>query len=92
MILVTLNAVFAMIFGLFAWRTVPRGWWLLRSGWLLLDTHAAHSEDRQRPANRQAISQGGRFFLAGILWLLAALAAGTMALGFAWQALVLLRA
>jgi len=91
MLLASVNAVFALIFGSFALRASQRGWLFLRGGWRMIQTQAAPTpDDSPHDINEQAASEGGRFFLAGVLWLGSALIAGILTLWFAYQTLIFL--
>lgn len=86
MLLASLNIVFALIFALFARRSLPRGLMFVRSGWQVLEPYAAR-EDRSSVESRRAISAGAQLVVGGLCWLGAGLAAGGLAVYFALQAL-----
>lgn len=88
MLLASLNAVFAYIFGAFAYHQVPRGWQYVCAGWLAIQTQAAHDKPKRDIERQRLISEGTRFFLSGIFWLLAGLIAGGFAVLFGYQTLL----
>lgn len=83
---VLLNAVFAIIFLVFARRAIPRGLAFLRLGWAAVSAHAGKPDTRKNTESRQAISAGGSYLIAGGLWFLAGTGAGLFGLWFAAQA------
>lgn len=87
MLLASVNAIFALIFGSFTLRASQRGWLFLRGGWNMIQSQAAPGDKSPPELNREAASQGGQFLLAGILWLGSALIAGILTLWFVYQTL-----
>lgn len=90
MVLVTLNGAFGAGFLFFAMNALRRGWPFLRDGWLALQTQGSQPDARQNVERRRAISQGGRFFLGGLMWLVAAVISFAAALYFIIQAWTLM--
>lgn len=87
MLIGALNFLFALGFAQFAWRSAPRGWFLLRSGWQIVALHAGQPDARRNVQHRRAISQGGSLLLAGLAWLGATLVSAGLALAFLLAAL-----
>jgi len=90
MLLATLNAIFAMgAFGI-AVQAARKGLPFIRSGWNTLQTQTDHPDFRYNVERRRAISDGSRFLIGGLLWLVTAFAALVGAIYFGWQAFRLL--
>jgi hypothetical protein len=92
MIAIMLNGAFGAGFLAFAFSALRRGWPFARSGWLAIQTSTADPAFRQSAERRRAISEGGRFLVAGLMWLGAGV--GSVALGayFTLQTILLMRA
>lgn len=82
MLLLTLNTIFAWIFGQFAWRALPKGTAFIQHGWLLLQTHAEQPDAAKHVEHRRAVSEGGTYMIAGVLWCGAGLIAAGLAVAF----------
>lgn len=70
MLLVTLNAIFGAAAFFLAQRSLQRGWPFVRIGWMAVQTQASHPDFRQNVFRRFAVSEGGRFLMGGLAWLL----------------------
>jgi len=90
MLLVAVNALFAMGASAIALQAARKGLPFVRSGWAAIQTQTAHADFRQNVERRRAISDGGRYLLGGLLWLVTALAALIAAVYFGTQAFTLL--
>lgn len=77
MVILTLNVLFALGFAAAGLKAARQGWPFVRYGWLLLSLNAPDA--RLNVERRRAVSEGGRFLIAGALWL----GAGGGALGLA---------
>ena len=74
MLIITIHAVFAFIFGTFARHSLPRGWYFTRSGWLTLHAHADDPDATTNVEQRRLLTAGSQFLIAGLGWLLAGVA------------------
>lgn len=92
MIAVMLNAAFGAGFIAFAFSALRRGLPFARSGWLAIQTSTADPDYRRNVERRRAISEGGRFLIAGLLWLGASAASLAIGAYFTLQAITLMRA
>lgn len=90
MLLLTVNALFAMGAFAIALQAVRKGLPFIRSGWDAIQTQTSYPDFRYNVERRRAISDGGRFLLGGLLWLLTALAAFAGAIYFGSQAFAML--
>jgi hypothetical protein len=90
MLLVTLNAAFGAGFLLFAMNAGRRGWPFAKHGWLLIQAQTAHPDYRENVERRRSISEGGRFLIAGVLWLGASLGSALAGVYFSVQALTMM--
>lgn len=88
MLIASLNAVFAYLFGAFAYYQVPRGWQYMRAGWLAIQTQAAQDKPKRDIERERFISEGTQFFLSGLWWLCVGLGAGGFAVMFSYQSLL----
>jgi len=88
MLIASLNVIFALMFATFAWRAVPRGLQFIKSGWLAIQTHAGKADARQDFENRQTISSGTNFLIAGLGWFVAGIGAWILAILFAYLTLL----
>ncbi len=70
MLLATLNAIFATASFFLAQRSLQRGWPFIKTGWLAIQTQAEHPDVRENVFRRLAVTEGGRFLIGGIGWLL----------------------
>ena len=70
MLLGTLNAIFATASFFLAQRSLKRGWPFVKTGWLAVQAQAEHPDVRQNVFRRMAVTEGGRFLIGGIGWLL----------------------
>jgi hypothetical protein len=90
MLLITVNAIFALgAFGV-AMQAAGKALPFIRSGWDALQTQTQHPDFRHNVERRRAISDGGRFLVGGLLWLVTALAALGAGLYFGAQVLGML--
>jgi hypothetical protein len=87
MFLLTVNALFAAGAFAIAMQAVRKGLPFIRSGWDAIQTQTGHPDFRVNVERRRAISDGGRFLLGGLLWLLTALIAFAAAVYFGLEAL-----
>jgi hypothetical protein len=90
MLLAALNAIFAMGALAIATQAVRKGLPFVRDGWTLIQTQTSHPDFRYNVERRRAISDGGRFLVGGILWLLTGAAAVAGAIYFGIQTYTLL--
>jgi hypothetical protein len=86
MLTVTLNAVFCFGATMLALQCWGKGWPFARHGWQMIQAQVAHPDYRVNVERRRAISEGGRFLLAGIGWLLGCGLLALAALYFGWLA------
>lgn len=86
MIYFMFNGIFAFIFGIMAWRIVPRGWLLLKGGMGLIRT--VDDDARKKVESRRVLSEGGNFVIGGILWLLVGIVFAILAAAFSIAAVV----
>ncbi len=70
MLLVTLNAIFATASFFLAQRGLQRGWPFIKTGWLAIQAQADQPDVRENVFRRLAVTEGGRFLIGGIGWLL----------------------
>ena len=68
MLLATLNAIFATASFFLAQRSLQRGWPFIRTGWMAVQAH--QPDMRENVFRRLALTEGGRFLIGGIFWLL----------------------
>jgi hypothetical protein len=90
MLLAALNALFAMGALTIALQAFRKGLPFVRYGWTVLQTQTQHPDYRTNVERRRAISEGGRFLVGGILWLMMSLGAVLAAVYFGLQAFTLL--
>ncbi len=82
MLLVMLNAIFATASLLLAQRALLRGWPFIKTGWTAIQTQAEHPDMRENVFRRVAVTEGGRFLIGGIGWMLTGIIALTAGLYF----------
>lgn len=70
MLLVTLNAIFATAAFYLAQRGIKLGLPFVKTGWLAIQSQAEHPDVRENVFRRLAVTEGGRFLIGGIGWLL----------------------
>ena len=70
MLLVTLNAIFATAAFYLAQRGLKLGWPFIKTGWMAVQTQADHPDVRENVFRRLAVTEGGRFLMGGIFWIL----------------------
>jgi len=87
MFITTVDAIFALIFATFALNALRRGWMLLKSGWVFVQTHAKDDGQPMSVQRRHWISQGGAFFIGGSLWVAGAMIAGFLAIQLGFRAI-----
>lgn len=68
MIDASIQAVFAIVFGVIARYCLPRGWMFLRMGWFAIRTYSDAGNVRENVERQRGISSGTSFFLAGLGW------------------------
>lgn len=85
--LALINLIFALLAWRLAWSALRRGVDFVRVGWLAIDTAVQHPGYRSDFFARGVISEGGRFLVAGIAWVLLAVGAGGAGAAFAAAAL-----
>lgn len=78
----TLNAIFATIFGGFAWNSLPRGWRFFKIGWLAFRFNAEKSNTEDNLEAQPETLFGSNFLIAGIAWLAGGLIAAILAVIF----------
>lgn len=78
MLLASISMVFALIFGTMAYRSIPYGWTLTRLGWTVLRANADKPKASQNVETRNLLSDGNRFFLAGLGWLITGIVAALL--------------
>ncbi len=86
MFLLTVNALFAAGAFAIAMQAVRKGLPFIRSGWDAIQTQTSHPDFRLNVERRRAISDGGRFLLGGLIWLVTALIAFAAAIYFGLEA------
>ena len=91
MIAIMLNAAFGAGFLAFSFTAMRRGWPFARNGWLAIQTSTADPHFRQSVERRRAISEGGRFLIAGLMWLGAGFGCILLGAYFTLQAVILMR-
>ncbi|GAB4510305.1 MAG: hypothetical protein OHK0046_06870 [Anaerolineae bacterium] len=91
MLVVALNAVFALLAFTFSRNAYRRALPFIRLGWQTIDAAVQQPGYRHNIESRRAISEAGRFLIGGIIWLLIALAAVAAGVYFTWQVVVLYR-
>lgn len=69
MLLVTLNAIFATASFFLAQRGLQRGWPFIKTGWMAVQANASQPDVRENVFRRLAVTEGGRFLIGGIAWL-----------------------
>jgi hypothetical protein len=79
MLLASISMVFALIFGTIAYRSIPYGWTLTRIGWGVLRSNADKPDATHNVETRSLLSDGNRFFLAGIGWFISGIVAAIVA-------------
>ena len=82
MIISTLNAIFATAAFFLAQRGLQRGIPFVKMGWMAIETQTSHPDFRENIFRRLAISDGGRFLIGGLVWLLTAVIAFIAAIYF----------
>lgn len=87
MLFASISAVFALIAGNFARFNIPKGWQLLRVGWLAIQTNASQADARKDIERRRMIDEGTRFFLGGLGWFLSGIVAAGLTVIFVLAAL-----
>ena len=87
MLLLALNAIFAGLFFNFARNTFKRAIPFLRTGWATISVETKKPDYRQNVESRQAISEGGRFLIGGMVWMGITLGLIGLAVFFAVEAL-----
>ncbi|MDQ7025029.1 MAG: hypothetical protein Q9P01_18690, partial [Anaerolineae bacterium] len=78
MLLASFSIVFALIFGTIAYRSVPYGWTLTRLGWTVLRVKADKPNVTQNVEARNLLTDGYRFFFAGLGWLITGIVAALL--------------
>ena len=86
MLLGTVNAIFAFAAFMIAQRALLRGWPFAKTGWSAIRTQAQHPDVRQNVFRRMTASEGGRFFLGGVAWVVMGVLAALAGLYFMVQA------
>jgi hypothetical protein len=89
-LLATINAIFALGALAIAAQAARKGIPFVRDGWTIIQTQTSHPDFRHNVERRRAISDGGRFLVGGILWLLTGAIALAAAIYFGIQAYNLL--
>ena len=69
MLLGTLNAIFALASFYLSRVGLQRGWPFIKTGWLAIQTQAEHPDVRENVFRRLTVTEGGRFLIGGIGWL-----------------------
>ena len=69
MVLASVNAIFALVFGGIAWQCIPKGWLFLKLGWRAMDSNANLPDATLNVEKRRALDTANRFLIGGILWL-----------------------
>lgn len=82
MLISTLNAIFAAAAFFVVRMSVQRGWPFIKMGWMAIQTQTGHPDFRENIFRRLAISEGGRFLVGGLVWLLTAIIALVAAIYF----------
>jgi len=75
MLIGSLNAIFAVASFFLARRGLERGWPFLKTGWLAIQSQAEHADVRENVFRRLTVTEGGRFLMGGIGWLVVAILA-----------------
>jgi hypothetical protein len=90
MLLATINAIFATGALAIAMQAARKGLPFVRNGWTMIQTQTSHPDFRYNVERRRAISDGSRFLIGGLLWLVTGAAALAGAVYFGIQAYSLL--
>lgn len=90
MLLATINAIFAMGALAIAMQAARKGIPFVRDGWRLIQSQTGHPDFRHNVERRRSISDGGRFLVGGVLWLITGAVALAAAIYFGVQAFSLL--
>jgi hypothetical protein len=69
MLLAAVNALFAMGALAIAMQAARKGLPFIRYGWTLLQIATSHPDYRVNVERRREVSEGGRFLLGGVFWL-----------------------
>ena len=69
MLLASLNAIFATGALAIAMQAIRKGLPFVRSGWTIIQAQTSHPDFRYNVERRRAISDGSRFLIGGVLWL-----------------------
>ncbi|MEQ8673176.1 MAG: hypothetical protein RLP44_20205 [Aggregatilineales bacterium] len=85
MLILALNAVFAGIFLVFSRTAFLRARLFLMLGWNTVRAEVIKPDYRQNVESRRLISEGGRFFLGGLFWLIATLVAFSLGIYFSLE-------
>ena len=75
MVLASINAIFALVFGSIAWQSIPRGWMFVKLGWRAMDSTSNISDAVLEVEKRRDLEHANRFLLAGIGWLVGGIVA-----------------
>ncbi len=89
MLIITVNAIFALIFLWFVPGALRRARLFLAAGWGVLRAETQKPDYRERIESRHAISEAGNFLVGGLFWLTAGLVALGLGIFFIVQALAL---
>ena len=90
MLLATLNAIFATGALAIAMQAVRKGLPFVRSGWTIIQAQTSHPDFRFNVERPRSISDGSRFLIGGLLWLVTGVVALAGAIYFGIQAYSLL--
>lgn len=90
MLLISVNAVFALIFGFGARYALMRALPFLRIGWNGIRAETQKPNYRANIESRRTISQASNFLIGGIVWLIIGIGAIGFVIFFVMMALALL--
>jgi hypothetical protein len=86
MLFAALNAIFATAALGIAMQAFRKGLPFVRDGWTVIQAQTREPDFRENVERRRAISEGGRFLVGGLMWLLTAIVAFVGAIYFSVQA------
>ncbi len=75
MFLVTLNAIFGAASLFLAQRSLKKGWPFIRVGWMAVQSQGSHADVRENIFRRLTVSEGGRFLMGGLFWIVVGIVA-----------------
>ena len=70
MLIGSLNAIFAVAAFFLSRRSLMHGIPFIQTGWMAIQSQAGHPDVRENVFRRMTATEGGRFFLGGVGWIL----------------------